>query len=169
MLNLNNDMVEAVISEAVGDDVLPLFKILKKRGEHAELKLAEKLGVEVNSLRNMLYRLHQHNLVKSERRRDPENGWHIYWWRLQDSGLDHLFTRLTKKNISALQKKLDKESSGSFYQCSSSCARLEFDEAFGMDFRCPECGDLMDITKNDPERIKVLQEQISHLKGFIKS
>lgn len=167
MLNLDNEIVEAVVSEAVGEDVLPLFKVLRRKGEHAELDLAEKLGIEVNSLRNMLYRLHQYNLVRSERRRDPENGWHIYWWTFQNKGFEHLFTNLTKKNLLALQKKLDKESSGSFYKCSDSCVRLEFDEAFGMDFRCPECGKLMDLTKKDPERIKALQEQILTLKRMM--
>ncbi len=166
MFNMDKEAVEAIISEAVGEDVLPLFKALRKKGEQAELELAEKLGIEVNSLRNMLYRLHQHNLVRPERRRDPENGWHIYWWTFQSSGFDLLFTSLTKKKLLTLQKKLDKESSGSFYQCSSRCARLEFDEAFGMDFRCPECGNLMNLTEKGPERIKVLQEQIAVLKAL---
>lgn len=169
MFNLDKEIVEAVISEAVGGDVLPLFKAFRKKGEQAELELAEKLGIEVNSLRNMLYRLHQHNLVRSERRRDPENGWHIYWWTFQSKGFDQLFTHLKEKNILSLQRKLDKESSGSFYQCSSRCARLEFDEAFGMDFRCPECGNLMNLTEKDPERIKVLQKQISEIKALVGS
>lgn len=167
MFNLDNEIVEAVVSEAVGDDVLPLFKALRRKGEHAELELAERLGIEVNSLRNMLYRLHKHNLVRSERRRDPENGWHIYWWTFQNKGFEHLFTRLTKKNLLTLQKKLDKETSGSFYKCSESCVRLEFDEAFSMDFRCPECGKLMDLSKNNPEHIKELREQISELKSLM--
>lgn len=166
MHKLDREIVEAVISEAIGEDVLPLIKAFRKKEEQAELELAEKLGIEVNSLRNMLYRLHQHNLVRSERRRDPENGWHIYWWTFQSYGFDHLFTLLTTKNILALQKRLDKESSGSFYQCTSRCARLEFDEAFGMDFRCPECGSLMNLTEKDPKHIKVLQEQIAELKAL---
>lgn len=166
MLKLDRAIVEGVISDAIGEDVLPLFKEFRKKGEQAEIELAEKLGIEVNSLRKKLYRLHQHNLVRSERRRDPENGWHVYWWAFQDHGFDHLFTHLMKKNILALQKRLDKESSGTFYQCSSKCARLEFDDAFGMDFRCPECGSLMNLTEKDTACIMVLQEQISELKAL---
>lgn len=167
MFNLNKKLMEATISDAIGEDVLPLFKAIRRKGEHAELDLAENLGIEVNSLRNMLYRLHQHNLVTSERRRDPENGWHIYWWTFQNKGLEHLFTRLTKKNLRALQKTLDKESTGSFYNCSDNCVRLEFDAAFGMEFCCPECGNLLDITKKDPEYIKKLREKISELKNLM--
>ncbi len=164
---LDDDVVEDIVGEAVGEDVIPVLKALKKKKEHQELILAEKMGLEINTLRNMLYRLHQHNLVSSERRRDPENGWHVYWWSFQERGFEHLFTNLTKNNLSKLKKKLDRESKGSFYRCTSKCVRLEFDDAFGMDFRCPECGDLMDLSEADPDRVETLKKQISLLQELV--
>ena len=167
MTNVDEKLIDSMITEALGADVLPLIRLLKKRGEYQELILAEKMGVEVNALRNMLYRLSQFNLVKAERRRDPNNGWHVYWWRYQEKGFRDLFGTLTKKSIKGLQQKLDKESSGSFYQCATGCVRLEFDDAFGMDFRCPECGDLLNVKEKDTARIKNLQDRISHLKSAL--
>jgi len=165
MLDFDNGIVEHMVSESVGSDVLPLLRKLKRKKEVSELELAEIMEADVNTVRNQLYRMHQHNLVFSERRRDESNGWYVYWWGFQPKGLQNLFTRLSKKSLAELEKKLQRESSTTFYACEKNCARLEFEDAYSIEFRCPECGELMHLREADKDRIQVLKRQIAALKA----
>ena len=53
-MRLSNKIVEDVVIEVAGDDVLPLVQALKNKKNVSEFKLAESLKKEVNSTRNML-------------------------------------------------------------------------------------------------------------------
>ena len=62
-MKLSNKIIEEVVSEVAGEDVVPLVKALKNRKNVSEFKLAENIKEEVNRTRNMLYRLYDANLV----------------------------------------------------------------------------------------------------------
>ena len=68
-MKLDNELLEQLMADLVGDDVLPLVRILAKKRNVSEFKLAEMLNVTVNQIRNMLYRMNAHNLVSSIRKK----------------------------------------------------------------------------------------------------
>lgn len=155
-MKLTNKVMEEVVAEVAGEDVVPLFRALYKKKEVSEFKVAEKIGKEVNQARNMLYRLYHVNLVSSTRRKDKKKGWYIYYWTFKPQGIKPLLKSMRKKQLDKLKTQLEKERGSQFYICVERCVRLDFEKATEFEFKCPECGQIMDQEDN----IK----KINHLK-----
>jgi transcription initiation factor TFIIE subunit alpha len=167
-LKLSNAVIEEVVAKVAGADVVPLVHELKNKKNVSEFKLAEKMNLEVNQTRNMLYRLYQANMVSFLRRKDKKKGWYIYYWTFHPNSLKHLMSELRRKELSSLSDILKKEEEGNFYVCPNKCIRLSFDSVFDFGFKCPECGEIM-ITDNNSEKVDVMKKRIEKLEREIDS
>ena len=156
-----------VVSEVAGDDVIPLIKILKDNNNVSEFKLAEQIKAEVNLTRNMLYRLYDANLVSFIRRKDKRKGWYIYYWTFDKKKIGYLALKLKKTRLEKYQERLEREKNGQFFGCSNECMRLNFEQAMNFEFKCPECGELMN-QKDNKETIKKIEKDIKILKTELK-
>jgi len=161
-MKLSNKLVEDVVTAVAGEDVLPLVRQLKNKKNISEFKLAETLKLEVNVVRNMLYRLYHANLVSFIRRKDKKKGWYIYYWTFRIKQIKYLAMTLKKDKIEKLNDRLSREKESSFFMCPNSCMRLDFEQAVGFDFKCPECAAIMQQESNE-DKIKKIQEEIKNL------
>ncbi len=166
-MKLSNKLVEDVVTSVAGEDVLPLVKLLKNKKNVSEFKLAESLKLEINVVRNMLYRLYHANLVSFIRRKDKKKGWYIYYWTFRLKQIKHLALSLKKEKIERLKDRLARENESSFFVCPNSCMRLDFEQAVGFEFKCPECASIMQQESNE-DRIKQLEKEISALEKELK-
>ncbi|MBW2996123.1 transcription factor [Candidatus Woesearchaeota archaeon] len=166
-MRLTNKIVEDVVSEVAGEDVVPLIQALKNKKNVSEFKLAESIKEEVNRTRNMLYRLYDANLVSFIRKKDKKKGWYIYYWTFDSKKIKHLLFNLKKKRLVKLKDRLEREQSNQFYSCGSKCIRLDFDQAMEFEFKCPECGELIEQEDNS-EEIQKLQTEIKELETELK-
>jgi transcription initiation factor TFIIE subunit alpha len=156
-----------VITHVVGDDVLPVVKYLQDRKNVSEFKIAESIKQEVNATRNMLYRLHTHNLVTYVRKKDRQKGWYISYWTFNKRRIKDLQRNNDAEELSKLRERLEKEeqNQNSYFICPSLCMRLDFEEATNLDYKCPECGQLLrhqDNTKtisNLKDKLKALESK----------
>lgn len=149
-MKLSNVLIEEVITEVAGKDVIPLVMVLKNKKNVSEFKLAEDIKKEINATRNMLYRLYDYNLVSFTRKKDKKKGWYIYYWTFDLKRARYLIQDLKEKRLVGLKKKLEREQQGQFFSCETKCIRLDFDQAMNFEFKCPECGQLIseeDMTK----------------------
>ena len=73
-----------------------------------------------------------------------------------------MILNLKKKKIEKLQERLERENGSLFFTCENKCMRLSFDQSTNFDFKCPECGLLMNQEDNI-ETIKKIKEEISIL------
>ena len=148
--SLSNQMVYDTIREVVGDDVIPIIKFLRNRKNISEFKIAENTKLEVNTTRNMLYRLHDHNIVTYNRKKDRIKGWYISYWTFNPKRIRQIITQLRNRKLEMLREKLKKEQENrnSFFLCKNICTRLDFDQATEFGFKCPECGSLLNQQDN---------------------
>ena len=151
-MKLSNKLLEWVVIEVAGADVIPLVKLIKTKKNVSEFKLAEQLKREVNEVRNMLYRLYHANLVSFTRRKDKKKGWYIYYWTFRLKQVKFVATGLKKRRLEMLRDRLDRERETHFFLCETACMRLDFEKALVYEFKCPECGELMYQEEN---RLKV--------------
>jgi transcription initiation factor TFIIE subunit alpha len=156
-----------VVSEVAGEDVIPLVKALKNKKNVSEFKLADSLKQEVNKTRNMLYRLYDSNLVSFVRKKDKKKGWYIYYWTFDLKRIKYLVFNLKKKRFDKLKERLEREKESQFYSCDSKCIRLDFDQAMNFEFKCPECGELIEQEDNS-EEIKKIEKELKELEAEIK-
>ncbi len=157
-MKLSNKITDDLIREVVGDDAIKLVNLLRNKTNVSEFKLAEKLKLTVNHVRNILYRLQEHNLVTSVRRKDKKKGWYIYYWTFNTHQAKILLSSLKKKKLEDLKNKLNTESIDSFFLCPKDTTKLKVDYAMEHDFKCPECGSLLKHLDNDQYLAKIRKE-----------
>lgn len=156
------------IIELVGEDVVPIVEYLKDKENISEFEIAENLELEVNRIRNMLYRMFGHNIVTYHRKKDRIKGWYISYWTMNPARIKQLITEVKVKKVEMLKEKLAKEASNQslFFLCPSLCIRADFDQATAFGFKCPECGNLMSQQDNS-KTIENIKKRIQELEAEI--
>jgi transcription initiation factor TFIIE subunit alpha len=157
-MKVSNKLVDEVVAQVAGEDVIPLVSYLKNKKNISEFKIAECIKVEINLTRNMLYRLFDHNLVSFIRRKDKKKGWYIYYWTFNGKMIKFLVQTLKKARLDKLKDRLKREQSGQFYSCGDNCIRLDFEQATNFEFKCPECGKLLDLDDNVGKIVEIEKE-----------
>ena len=78
--------------------------------------------------------------------------------------------RIRKKKISErLQQRLDYENSSQFYHCGNNdCSRMTFEDALDEFFKCPSCGGVLNLKKNEKSQ-KAFAKQIDKMKKEMQS
>lgn len=156
---INSKIVMEVISHLVGDDVVDLVIELIAKDDYSEFKLAEKLNMDVNFARNMLYRLLEHNLVSFTRRKDKRKGWYIYYWTFNPNDVEKKRHSIIEKQLSDLDHSLNSEFNHNiFFMCENKCEKYDFDSAVEHEFKCQECGELLGQHDNSSHKQKVIDK-----------
>ncbi len=166
-MRLSNKIIEATIVDVAGEDVLPIVHFLKNKKNISEFKIAEVIKKEINTTRNMLYRLQEANLVSFIRKKDKKKGWYIYYWTFKPKMIKHIIISLKKEKLSKLKERIIREKSSHFFICQNNCIRLDFDQAMNFEFKCPECGEIMNQEDNS-ENIRLIEEEIKKIKEELK-
>ena len=166
-MRISNTIIDSVIKEVVGDDAIPLVGFLKNNKNVSEFKIAEIIKKEVNATRNMLYRLYENNLVSFIRKKDKQKGWYIYYWTFNPKRVKYLVTDLKKKRLLKLNERMKREEEGNFFGCKNKCIRLNFDQATSFNFKCPECGSILDQEDNVMV-IETIQKEIKSIEKELK-
>lgn len=74
---------------------------------------------------------------------------------------------LRMRSLEKLQERLGREKSSNFFMCPSKCIRLDFEQATDFEYKCPECGVLLQQEDNKP-KILVLEKDIAVLQKELK-
>lgn len=167
MPKATGNLIEDVVSNVVGEDVLPLVKALKNKVNVSEFKLASSIRREINLTRNMLYRLYDHNLVSFMRKKDKKKGWYIYYWTFNIKRIKYLAEDLKRKRLEKLQERLQREQTTQFFSCKNNCIRLSFDQATDFEYKCPECGELLNQEDNTA-KIENIKTEIAELEKALE-
>ncbi|PIN77992.1 hypothetical protein COV16_06320 [Candidatus Woesearchaeota archaeon CG10_big_fil_rev_8_21_14_0_10_34_8] len=155
---------EEIISEAVGADSLDVIDFLKGKKNISEFVISEKTKTEIHLVRNILYRLHNYNLAQYKRKKDSKKGYYISYWTYNPKVLRDVAKTLEKNKLHKLQERLVREEkhAGCFFMCKGGCIRMDFDQGTENEFRCPECGELMNQQDN-ARTIEFLRKEIAKL------
>ncbi|MDD9954065.1 MAG: hypothetical protein OXR66_07040 [Candidatus Woesearchaeota archaeon] len=162
--------VQLVVSELVGEHAIPIIDFLTGKEKISEFIIAEELEMEINEVRNILYLLLEHNIVRFLRKKDRIKGWYICYWDFNDHMVPHLKFKILENKLENLHNRLTAESAGQYYICTRACMRATFDEAMEMNFKCAECGIILQEQDNTrtkeflSERIAELEKQLNKAK-----
>lgn len=163
-MRLTKEIAEELVKEVAGEDTVKLVGLLKDEDNISEFKLAEKLRLTVNTVRNMLYRLQEHNLVTSTRKKDKKKGWYIYYWTFNAPQAKSLLTIVKRRKLDQLKERLKTEIQETFYVCPEKCIRFKMDNAMEYNFKCPECGNVLQ-EENNLDFIQKLKSTITEIEG----
>ena len=96
------------------------------------------------------------------RKKDKKKGWYIYYWTFNPKRVRDLSQNLKKKRLESLKERIEREKAGDFFSCENKCIRLDFEQSTDFEFKCPECGSLLNQEDN-AEKIKELEKEIKSL------
>ena len=161
-MRLSNKMISDVVTEVVGEDAMQIVDFIKDKKDISEFKIAEQIKLDMQQLRNILYRLHNHNLVTYYRKKDRQKGWYISYFTFNKQTVKDLYIKTIKEKLEKYRKRLEKESQSEYYICPNFCARLDFDQALEVHYKCPECGNLLQQQDNK-KTIELLKEKIKEI------
>jgi len=163
-MRLSNKLLSELISNIAGEDTILLVNLIKDKSNVSEFKIAEKMKISVNEVRNKLYKLQSQNLVSFTRKKDKIKGWYIYYWSFNYKRAKELSESLRLKSLELLRNRLDRETKGNFFICKDECIRLEQEQAMEYGFKCPECGQLLEREDNS-RKIEDIKKEIIELEA----
>ena len=118
--------------------------------------------LKLNTVRKTLYKLYSEKLAQFRRIRDKSTGWFIYYWWHEFDFLEEILLEKKKLIQMKLRDRLQFEEKNYFFLCEN-CNQInikyKFDEAFELNFRCPDCGSPLEAQDNQ-SIINLLKEKI---------
>jgi len=161
-MRITPKLIEKIVTEVVGEEAIPIVNYLKGKKNVSEFKIAEGVKEEIHRTRNILYRLLENNLVTFKRKKDKQKGWYICYWDFHPYKVKYLVEKLRKQKLEDLKERLKREQANHFFMCKSACVRMDFEKATDFNFKCPECGELMNQLDN-AKTIDFLKDKIGEL------
>lgn len=166
-MRLTPKKIEQILVAILGEGGLPLINELMLKDNTSEFDLATKTKKDIKVIRKLLYILYNHNLVSFTRKKDKIKGWYIYYWTLVPDSVKFNYFKMKRDLLERLKQQVEDEKKELFFACTQRCLRMNFDHAMDFEFRCPECGELVN-QDNGEEIIKGLHKQISELEIELK-
>ena len=152
-----------------GDEYLKVSRSLLKSEDDTDEEIASSTGLRKNMLIKVLYDLFGKGLITGVRVKDERKGWFVYRWRSRHDEVENFIHMQKKKVLERLQQRLDFENGSDFYHCGNNdCSRITFEEALELFFKCPSCGQTVDVKKNEKIR-KLFLKKIDQIKKDFKN
>ena len=148
-----------------GDEYLKVARSLLKAEDATDEEIASSTGLRINMVRKVLYDLFGKSLITGIRVKDERKGWFVYRWRSRREEVENFIEKQKKKISERLQQRLDYESSSEFYHCGNvDCPRVTFGDSLEAMFKCPSCGRVLNLKKNDKVK-KAFAKKIDKIKN----
>jgi len=166
-LRFDSPLIAEFINKNGGDGAVPVIKAIEKQGKTDE-QISKKTKLGVNDIRAILNRLHNLGVIHYDKKKASDSNWYTYTWFLKKDRVHELMSDKLKQELTDLSKKLEFEQNYTYYKCYNGCDKLAFEIAFEYNFKCPECGNLMNQINNNTEK-KQLSGRIGEIKKFLNT
>lgn len=153
------------IMETAGEDGYKTYEFLVDFGKEIdEYSLADKVQLQINYARSLLYKLYDYKLVSFFRERDKKKGWFIYSWNAHPEKLKYILIKKKEEKIEKFEKEMLKQQDS--FNCPNCGKNFEYTEAIENMFFCSVCGSQLEAV-NVSEIKKKLQKEIDAIKKEI--
>lgn len=154
----------AYITERTGEPGIEVAKLLEQLGEATDTDIAERLGEKPSHVRKILYDLYEARIAEYYQKKDKETGWQTFHWKLSPENALRTIELHRRKQLEELESKLRAEEDTQYFTCKNHPrARLNFDQATEVNFRCPECDSVLEA-EDKRVILQQLRQQIDDLR-----
>jgi transcription initiation factor TFIIE subunit alpha len=163
---LEHEAVRAYLMRLIGDEGMNLIERFPEEGEHSDEELAEKTGINLNTVRHTLYTLYEKRLAEYRRIKNAETGWLTYLWRLRLDQIDDVLYEDMTHVLERLEARERYEEENDFYICKNCGIIFTFNDAIARDFECPHCDEKMDHFDNEL-LLKALKKRVAAIRATL--
>lgn len=177
-MSTDEDLYLKIAGSVGGDDAIGVVSKLIQLKSATDEEIASHSGLRLPSVRRVLYRLLELNLVRYEERRDEATQKVSFLWSPTVDQVEGYINNLRKIILNKLLSKLEFVKAHEMYRCSMNSAHgsrqspvslswLTFEEAVELFFKCPVCGaplepvNTQDFAKRLEEKIKRIREEMA--------
>ncbi len=136
--------------------------IILKR-EAIDEEIAGELGVDPREVRKVLYKLHERGVVSFRKERREDYRYPVYSWNLDLREVLRRGLEVKERELEDVEQALNNDMSHPVFHCGNDeCPTLSFEEAMEHEFRCPNCGEMLQEvdTTEERERLERLAEEL---------
>jgi len=163
-LKINDPLVKKFVENKINPEAYKVLTAIK-RGKTDE-QIAKATRLKVNTIRNLLNRLHYLGLIQYTKEKAKNSNWYTYTWFLRKERLRELLEEEYKEELQKLEERINFEKNYVFFTCKNKCSKLPFELAFEYDFKCPECGEVMEQVDNEKE-LKKIERKMKQIKKLL--
>lgn len=153
------ELLKELIIRITGKGSESIVNILYGKKNINEFKIAEKLKITINQVRNILYKLMEVGIMDSTRKKDKKKGWYTYFWTLNVPKALNVYKNLKEQEIAVFENLLKSRELKTFYFCQLDNIEMSEETALNHNFMCPECGQLLQPVPKE-KKIKEIQSRI---------
>jgi transcription initiation factor TFIIE subunit alpha len=165
---MDKKLVREAFVEVAGKQAEPLVDFLDVKKYMNEFLIAKKLDLPINQTRNILYKINEHGLVSSTRKKDKKKGWYTYSWKIEELKCLEFLKGLILKKMDQLKNQIKNRESKEFYVCERCHVEFNEENALIHDFTCPECGNLLE-RKDNTKLIKEFKKNLENYEVILKT
>jgi transcription factor E len=144
---LKKFLTEVMIS-IVGKLGEELVELLDGKKYTNEFIIAKKLDLTINQTRNILYKISDHGLVSSIRKKDKKKGWYTYFWKIEILKSLTFLEKILSKKINEINYQIKSRTEKQFYTCKRCNIEITEEKALTHNFICNECGEVFGLKEN---------------------
>ena len=163
--------VNDVVTTMAGAEGIQIFKYIPENGFINEFKLADKVKMNINYVRSILYRFYSKKIVEYQRKKDVRKGWFIYYWRVVTDKIDLLLLEEKKKKLESLKKELETEEESTWMKCPACRKKYTYEKALEINFTCPSCETTLQQSRKSTseilKEIKSIEKEIEKFKTAV--
>ncbi|AEG18224.1 transcription factor E [Methanobacterium paludis] len=145
---LSDPVVQEILMDITNDEkTLSIIECILN-GKTREEEIAEELGIKLNLVRKVLYKLYDAGVATYRRSKDPETQWFTYSWKFDEEKVHQIITKKYEKFSREIEESLEYEEGNMFFLCRANGHRYNFEEASKNNFKCPKCGGTLEYQDN---------------------
>ncbi len=159
--------LKEVVAIVVGKQAEDIIDMLDRDKYINEFLIAKKLGITINQTRNILYKISDHGLISSIRKKDKRKGWYTYFWRIEILKSLEFLANIINKRMEQLKHLVKSRETKEFYVCEQCNIEVNAENALLHEFICNECGKVYTF-KDNTKILKELKKEADKLGGKSK-
>ncbi len=158
-------LVEEYIRRISGEEGFIIFRASPKE-EFTDEEISLQTGIDLNSVRRVLFLLYEAGLAEYRREKDEDSGWLTYYWRITTEKVSEIIKKELEKARENFIAKIEYERENMFYYCEEGCGKFVFEVAMSYNFSCPECGKSLQFTDNT-RLLEFLESEIRRIENIL--
>lgn len=168
-------LTQEFLTSVGGPEAVNVVRIcLDKNGKCLDEDIETKMKtLKITEIRSILNRLHYRGIACYNKTKNKNSGWYTYTWEIKKRRIVELILEQQSEQLQKLEQKARFDVNHEFFVCKKACEETAFEIAAQYEFRCPECGEMMNPidgkkkNKDVQEHILLLRTELGELQKII--